>query len=60
MSDNLFLQEEALVILTKARDALSDSKLLLDNQRYADSAERSYYAAFHMAVTCPWGQTLAR
>lgn len=33
--------------IEKAKNCLSASKLLLDDELYADSANRSYYAIFH-------------
>lgn len=33
--------------IEKAKDCLKASKLLLDDEFYADSANRSYYAIFH-------------
>lgn len=33
--------------LEKAKNSLNSAKLLLDDNYYADSANRSYYAIFH-------------
>ncbi len=43
-SDELALAEYRL---EKAKDCLKASELLLDDNLYADSANRSYYAIFH-------------
>jgi uncharacterized protein (UPF0332 family) len=43
-SDELALAEYRL---EKAKDCLKASELLLEDNLYADSANRSYYAIFH-------------
>jgi len=37
--------------ITKAAENINAAKLLFENKRYNASANRSYYAAFHAAIT---------
>ncbi len=43
------LKEEVLERLSIAKEKLESAQLLLDNQRYANSVSKAYYAMYHAA-----------
>ena len=44
------MKEELRLHFERAEECLNDSDLLLENQRFASSVGRSYYAMFHAAT----------